>query len=127
MHRAHVMCISPLLRIRREETQSASLNSSNMMRVECAQSSTGERRHSQPASTPHNMMCVECAQSSRNVYISFVDILHTPTPLQINLRQNIPQHIRDLQVSLSAYRNLVSNWLLEVGAEHAESLLSSIY
>ncbi|KAG8292104.1 hypothetical protein J6590_046924 [Homalodisca vitripennis] len=43
------------------------------------------------------------------------------------LLRNIPQHIRDLQVPLSAYRNIVSNWLLEVGAEHAESLLSSIY
>ncbi|KAG8292107.1 hypothetical protein J6590_046927 [Homalodisca vitripennis] len=43
------------------------------------------------------------------------------------LLRNIPQHIRDLQVPLSAYGNLVCNWLLEVGAEHAESLLSSIY
>ncbi|KAG8334576.1 hypothetical protein J6590_087144 [Homalodisca vitripennis] len=43
------------------------------------------------------------------------------------LLRNIPQHIRDLQVPLSAYKNRVSVWLLEVGAEHAESLLSSIY
>ncbi|KAG8324526.1 hypothetical protein J6590_090168 [Homalodisca vitripennis] len=31
----------------------------------------------------------------------------------------------NLQVPLSTYYNLVSAWLLEVGAEHAESLLSS--
>ncbi|KAG8253541.1 hypothetical protein J6590_032338 [Homalodisca vitripennis] len=36
------------------------------------------------------------------------------------------QHIRDMQVPLSAYRNSVSVWLLEVGAEHAESLLLSL-
>ncbi|KAG8292649.1 hypothetical protein J6590_034842 [Homalodisca vitripennis] len=36
------------------------------------------------------------------------------------LLRNIPQHIRDLQVPLSAYKNRVSVWLLEVGAEHAD-------
>ncbi|KAG8333691.1 hypothetical protein J6590_105523 [Homalodisca vitripennis] len=36
------------------------------------------------------------------------------------LYRTIPAHVRDLQVSLSLYKKLITAWLVEVGADYAE-------
>lgn len=43
------------------------------------------------------------------------------------LYRNLPVHIRDAEVSVNAFKRLVTNWLLQIGTQHAEALMTSVY